>query len=69
MSIPLIAPLSTPGIGRQYVEALPEPTEELCGDQGTLIAAGFSVHHLVYRGTFDQLSGTGSWNFLYLWST
>ena len=39
----LIPPLSTPGIGRQYREALPEPTQELCGAQGICIAVGFSV--------------------------
>ncbi len=64
----LIRPLSIPGIGRQYYEALPAPTAELCGPQGICIAVGFNVQYLVYRGTFDQKSGTGSWAFLYSWS-
>jgi hypothetical protein len=64
----LIPPLSTPGIGRQYYEALPEATADLCGARGVCIAVGFSVHYTVYRGTFDQRDGTGSWAFLYSWS-
>lgn len=65
MDIVLIPPLSTPGIGRQYAAALPDPTKEFCGDQGRLMAVGFSVHYIVYRATFDNKKGTGSWNFLY----
>lgn len=65
MDIQLIAPVFTPGIGRQYVEALPEPTQEFCGEQGKLMAVGFSVHYIVYRATFDHKKGAGSWNFLY----
>jgi hypothetical protein len=64
----LIPPLSVPGIGRQYKEALPEPTLELCGELGVNIAVGFLPLYLVYRGTFDQRAGTGSWHFLYMGS-
>ena len=63
----LIPPLSTPGIGRQYYEALPPATLELCGKQGICIAVGFSIQYIVYRGTFDERAGTGSWSFLYSW--
>ena len=63
----LIPPLSTPGIGREYKEALPPPTAELCGEQGICIAVGFTVQYIVYRGTFDQRTGTGMWSFLYCW--
>ena len=62
----LIPPLST-AQGRQYYEALPEATADLCGLQGVCIAVGFSVQYMVYRGTFDQRAGTGSWAFLYSW--
>lgn len=63
----LIPPLST-AQGRQYSAALPEATADLCGLQGVCIAVGFSVYYMVYRGTFDQRDGTGSWAYLYTWS-
>jgi hypothetical protein len=65
MNFELIPPLSTPGIGRQYIEALPEPTKELCGDQGILKAVGFSVGYIVYRGTWNSQKNKGEWSFLY----
>lgn len=64
----IIPPLSTPKIGRQYQEALPLATEQLCGPTGTCMAVGFSVHYIVFRGTFDRNSQTGSWNYLYSWN-
>jgi len=45
-SIPLVAPLSTPKIGRQYMEALPKLGPE---EQGAFMAVGFSVAYMVYR--------------------
>lgn len=45
-TIPLVQPLSTPKIGRQYIEALPRLGPE---DQGTFMAVGFSIAYLVYR--------------------
>ena len=64
----LIPPLSKSGVGRLYREALPDPTAELCGKQGMCIAVGFSVQYMVYRVSFDERSGTGSWSYLYSWS-
>jgi len=62
----LIAPLSTPGIGRQYREALPEPSPELFGTQGISMAVGFPMSYIVYRGTWDYKSNQGSWGFSYM---
>jgi hypothetical protein len=61
----IVTPLSIPAVGRRYKEALPEPTLDLCGKMGTLMAVGFSPAYLVYRGTFDTQSNTGSWHWLY----
>lgn len=66
--VQIIPPLSVPGIGRQYKEALPAPTKELCGDLGICVGVGFLPLYIVYRGTFDQKSQTGSWHYLYTWA-
>lgn len=61
----LLTPLSTPGIGRQYREALPEPSPELFGTQGISIAVGYSMSYIVYRGSWDYKANRGSWQFSY----
>lgn len=60
----LIPPLSTPR-GADYLGALPEPTRELCGDQGVYIAIGRPALAIVYRGVWDERTQRGSWQFAY----
>jgi len=67
-NLQLITPLSVAGSCRQYREALPEASAELCGAQGVSVAVGFTTQYIVYRGTFDAKTNTGSWNFSYIWN-
>lgn len=60
----LIPPLSTPQ-GARSREALPEPTQALCGDQGVYMAVGHPGNYLVYRGVWDERNQAGSWQFAY----
>lgn len=63
--IPLYSPVSVAGNLPDYSGALPEATYELCGDMGTYAAVGNPVTALIYRGTWNKQSGTGSWNWVY----
>lgn len=65
----VIPPLSTER-GRLYEETLPEPTQELCGEQGIYMGVGFleGFSYLVYRGTYTTGRdgvGQGRWNWVY----
>ncbi len=62
----LYAPHSRKGHCRSTVAALPDATFELCGDQGIYVAVGFTTAAIVYRGTFNKATNTGSWNCSYI---
>lgn len=62
----LYTPISSSTPHSKPMLALPDPTTELCGPLGIYAALGNTVLSNVYRGTFDQRSGRGSWNFCYL---
>lgn len=64
-TIELLTPLSAPKVGRQYLEALPEPTYELLGETGICIAVGYPHRAIVYRGHWDHRKQSGEWSFLY----
>lgn len=65
----ILKPISKSGSTPSYEEALPEPTQELCGDQGILMGVGYEgANYLVYRGTYttDRAGvGQGRWSWLY----
>jgi hypothetical protein len=61
----LIRPLSVYGQTPRYTEALPEPTQELCGDQGVYVAVGTTISSLIYRGVWDSRQNQGSWHWAY----
>jgi hypothetical protein len=57
-------PVSVPGSTPDYEAALPEPTQELCGEYGVYARVG----NLIYRGTYNAFGrdhhntgGHGSW--------
>ncbi len=62
----IIKPLSVQGKTPDYHGALPAATYELCGDKGVYMAVGFPMAYLVYRGTWDQKSNSGNWNWSYM---
>lgn len=58
----MLTPLSVVGQCRQYREALPAASAELCGATGVYVAVGYPDDYLVYRGTFDSRANQGNWN-------
>jgi hypothetical protein len=61
----IIRPLSTPGIGAQHREALPQFSKDE-SEKGQIAAVGYPASYLVYRCSWDMKEQRTNWNFLYM---